>query len=128
MPIKKFYFLKSLLFVFVSLVLISNFKNLLQKQNEHKTIQSDGSFLESTTWDNSLEETNESLLITKKLIVSFGLPDQINSRLRKYFTSDSLASGAKYLIYPLLGNSEREKTQRESLLTRIKNSSSLIPK
>ena len=65
MPIKKFYFLKSLLFVFVSLVLISNFKNLLQKQNEHKTIQSDVSFLESTTWDNSLEEINESLLLKK---------------------------------------------------------------
>lgn len=126
MPIKKFYFLKSLLFVFVSLVLISNFKNLLQKQNEHKTIQSDVSFLESTTWDNSLEEINESLLITKKLIVSFGLPDQFNSRLRQYFTSDSLASGTKYLIYPLLGNSESEKTQRESLLKGIENSSSLI--
>ena len=126
MPIRKFYFLKSLLFVFVSLVLISNFKNLLQKQNEHKTIQSDVSFLESTTWDNSLEEINESLLITKKLIVSFGLPDQFNSRLRQYFTSDSLASGTKYLIYPLLGNSESEKTQRESLLKGIENSSSLI--
>ena len=120
MPIKKFYFLKSLLFVFVSLVLISNFKNLLQKQNEHTTIQSDGSFLEPTTWENSQEEINDSLLITKKLIVSFGLPDQINSRLRQYFTSDSLASGAIYMIYPLLGNSEREKLKENPSLKELK--------
>ena len=86
----------------------------MQKQNEHTTIQSDGSFLEPTTWENSQEEINDSLLITKKLIVSFGLPNQINSRLRQYFTSDSLASGAIYMIYPLLGNSERENSKRTS--------------
>ena len=66
MPTKKYYFLKSLLFVFVSLVLISNFQNLLQKQNEHATIHSNGSFLEHTTWENNQEEINDSLLIPKK--------------------------------------------------------------
>lgn len=126
MPIKKYYFRKSLLFVFVSLILISNFQNLLHKQNEHITIHSNGSFFEHTTWENNQEEINDSLLITEKLIVSFGLPDQINSKLRQYFTSDSLVSGAKHLIYPLMGNNEKEKTQRESLVTRIENSSSLI--
>lgn len=126
MPIKKYYFLKSLLFVFVSLVLISNSQSLLQKQDERTAIQSNSSFLEHTTLENNQEEIIDSLLTTNRLIVSFGLPDQINSRLKQYFASDSLVAEANYVMYPVLGNNEKEKIRRESLLTRIENSSSLL--
>tara|TARA_B100000575_G_scaffold293352_1_gene304479 strand:+ start:7158 stop:8684 length:1527 start_codon:yes stop_codon:yes gene_type:complete len=114
MPIKKYYSLKSLFIVFASLVLISNFQSIFQNQNEH------------ITRENSQEEIIDSLITTKKLIVSFGLSNKLNSRLRQYFASDSLVTEDNYVIYPLLGNNEKEKTRRETLQTQIENSSSLV--
>ena len=118
---KRPYLFKSLLFLYVCLVLLSNFVGLLQQQ-ESPTTESNDAFLESISKIDNEGDIGEIPDDKHSLVVTFGLSDQLKATMRHY-SSDSLATGLKFISYPLLGNDDTEKLRREALLTTIENSS-----
>ena len=121
---KRPYLFKSLLFLYVCLVLLSNFVGLLQQQ-ESPTTESNDAFLESISKIDNEGDIGEIPDDKHSLVVTFGLSDQLKATMRHY-SSDSLATGLKFLSYPLLGNDDTEKLRREALLTTIENSRSTV--
>ncbi len=112
MPDKRPYLLKSLLYVYVILVLISNIHSLLQHQQQ-QFINHDIHFEDSVSEDSFLEllkpehnkKAGEDTTLTKtSLIVSFGLSEPLHTKLNQYHTKDSLGIRFNYVAYPLLGN------------------------
>ena len=131
MPDKRPYLLKSLLYVYVILVLISNIHSLLQHQQQ-QFINHDIHFEDSVSEDSFLEllkpehnkKAGEDTTLTKtSLIVSFGLSEPLHTKLNQYHTKDSLGIRFNYVAYPLLGNNTEERTRRTALLTRIEHGS-----
>ena len=105
MPNKRSYLFKSLLFVFAILVLVSNIQGLLQQDRQQKfptlTVDSDHLFHEYLTLESNPIVVDDTTLSTATLIISFGLTDQLHSRLWQYYTADTLVN---YVAYPLQGN------------------------
>ena len=122
---KRPYLFKSLLFLYVSLVLVSNFYGLLQQDQESPTAVSNDAFLESISKIDNGGDIGEMPNDRLSLVISFGLTDQLNAALR-HRSSDSLAAGLSYLSYPLLGNDDTEKLRRKALLTEVENSRSTV--
>ena len=122
MPNKRSYLFKSLLFVFAILVLVSNIQGLLQQDRQQKfptlTVDSDHLFHEYLTLESNPIVVDDTSLSTATLIISFGLTDQLHSRLWQYYTADTLVN---YVAYPLQGNIAEEVALRNALLTRIEH-------
>lgn len=122
MPNKRSYLFKSLLFVFAILVLVSNIQGLLQQDRQQKlptlTVDSDNLFHEYLTLESNPIVVDDTTLSTATLIISFGLTDQLHSRLWQYYTADTLVN---YVAYPLQGNIAEEVALRNALLTRIEH-------
>lgn len=125
MPNKRPYLFKSLLFVFAVLVIVSNIQGLVKQDNQPKfpapTLHSDNLFQEYLTRESDPKIVDDTSLNKTPLIISFGLTDQLHSRLWQYYTADSLVTRVDYLAYPLRGNDAEEVALRNVLLTRIEH-------
>ena len=125
MPNKRPYLYKSLLFVFTILVLVSNIQGLVQQDRQQKfpvlTVQTDNLFHEYLTRKSNPKVVDDTTLSKTTLIVSFGLTDELHSRLWQYYTEDTLVSRVDYVAYPLRGNNAEEGALRNALLTRTEH-------
>ena len=115
---KRPYLFKSLLFLYVCLVLLSNFVGLLQ-QRESPTTESNDAFLESISKIDNEGDIGEIPDDKHSLVVTFGLSDQLKATMRHY-SSNSLATGLKFLSYPLLGNDDTESFAERHCLQQLK--------
>ena len=125
MPNKRPYLIKSLLYVFAVLVLISNIRGLVQQDRQQKfttqTLYSDNLFHEYLSRESSPKVVDDTTHSKNKLIVSFGLTGQLHSRLSQYYTADTLVTRVNYLAYPLRGYNSEEVSLRNELLTRLEH-------
>ena len=125
MPNKRPYLIKSLLYVFAVLVLISNIRGLVQQDRQQKfttqTLYSDNLFHEYLSRESNPKVVDDTTHSKNTLIVSFGLTGQLHSRLSQYYTADTLFTKVNYLAYPLRGYNSEEVSLRNELLTRLEH-------
>ena len=125
MPNKRPYLIKSLLYVFAVLVLISNIRGLVQQDRQQKftaqTLYSDNLFHEYLSRESNPKVVDDTTHSKNTLIVSFGLTGQLHSRLSQYYTADTLVTKVNYLAYPLRGYNSEEVSLRNELLTRLEH-------
>lgn len=125
MPNKRPYLIKSLLYVFAVLVLISNIRGLVQQDRQQKfttqTLYSDNLFHEYLSRESNPKVVDDTTHSKNTLIVSFGLTGQLHSRLSQYYTADTLVTKVYYLAYPLRGYNSEEVSLRNELLTRLEH-------